>query len=516
MKAITLLFTLIFFSFTLSAQNLEGGIFIGAANYAGDLVEPKVPEFGENSIAGGLLLRHHINNKLAVRTNLFFGQIKGNDQNYTSRSDRGFSFTSFMGEASLNLEWSPLSKPRYNSDGSFKKSWSPYFFAGFGGNYSNPKTDYNTNDIPTSLLDKVEEDQSSLSSNFNVTFPIGGGVKFDLNEKLTLGIDGGVRPTMSDLLDGVSQSGNPDANDWYYFGGVTLTGRFGKKDNKKVLNNMVEAEEDKPLDRDSDGIPDFDDQCPTQVGKAAFNGCPDTDDDGIADKNDTCPDIAGLREFNGCPDTDKDGVADNDDDCPDLSGAVALNGCPDRDNDGIADKDDKCPDELGVTNNGGCPEVIVEAPVEEAPVEKTTEDYQPMYGESDGQAKVVKVDNRVTNIEVVELLEDAMEQVKFDLSSVNIKTESYPILDEIANLMSVHPDYYLTIKGYTDNSGENDVNDQLSMRRARRCYKYLASMGVSPRKMTFVGLGEANPIASNETEAGRKKNRRVEFEITRM
>ncbi|MEL6923667.1 MAG: DUF6089 family protein [Bacteroidota bacterium] len=524
MNAIRLLIPMLLLSFTTSAQNLEGGIFLGTSHYSGDLVPTQLPDFSQTGFAGGFFLRHHINPKLAVRTNLLVGSIAGDDNNFTERAFRGFNFKSTLMEASLNLEWSLLGKPRFNSDGSFHKGWSPYLFAGIGGNYTNPDVDYNTNDISQDLLARTQEDQTSLSSKFNVAFPIGGGLKFDLNEKLTFGVEAGLRPTMSDLLDGVSQSGNPDANDWYGFGGITLSGRFGKS---KTPETITDADEDKPLDRDGDGVADFDDFCPTEAGKAAFNGCPDTDDDGIADKDDSCPDVAGVKEFAGCPDTDLDGVADKDDECPDLSGAIALNGCPDRDNDGIADKDDNCPDEMGVSGNSGCPEVIVETTTEagstevmveeagEAPFTTNVSPGTTSTSTGGGQASYV-VDNVVRDIEVVELLEEAMEQVKFDLSSVNIKTESYPILDRIASLMQIHPDYFLTIKGYTDNSGSYDVNQQLSMRRARRCFKYLANMGVSTRNMTFVGLGSDNPRATNETERGRRQNRRVEFEITRQ
>ena len=514
MKAIKLLIPLLFLSLISNAQKLEGGIFLGASHYMGDMVSTRTPDFKESNFAGGLFLRHHINPKLAVRTNFLISSISGDDTNFDSKRNRGFNFTSPLMEASLNLEWSLLGKPRLNSDGTFNKGWSPYLFAGFGGNYTNPTTDYNTNDISAALLAKTQQDQSSLSSKINVSFPIGGGLKFDVNEKLTFGLEVGARPTMSDLLDGVSQSGNSDLNDWYSFGGITLSGRFGKG---KAPETITENEE--PLDRDGDGVADFDDVCPTEAGLAAFNGCPDTDSDGIADKDDSCPEIAGAKAFAGCPDTDNDGVADKDDECPDLSGAIALNGCPDRDNDGIADKDDNCPDEMGIGSNSGCPQVVVEA--EPAPVETTvvptppvtpapTVDYSSSSTVNSGQASYV-----VRDVEVVELLEDAIEEVKFDVSSASIKPESYAILDKIANVMQIHPDYFLDIKGYTDNTGSYEVNQHLSMRRARRCYKYLASLGVSPRNMSFEGLGPENPRADNGTDRGRRQNRRVEFQISR-
>lgn len=133
-----------------------------------------------------------------------------------------------------------------------------------------------------------------------------------------------------------------------------------------------------PTDLDGDGVLDFTDACPTEVGTAATFGCPDRDGDGIADAEDKCPDLKGLTTTLGCPDADNDGFADNQDDCPDKPGKIngcpdtdgdgfadkddecptvagRWNGCPDSDFDGVADKDDKCPNDPGPATTGGCP-----------------------------------------------------------------------------------------------------------------------------------------------------------------
>lgn len=104
-------------------------------------------------------------------------------------------------------------------------------------------------------------------------------------------------------------------------------------------------------DRDGDGIADKEDKCPDEVGKPGTLGCPDSDNDGFGDKMDDCPDKSG--KVNGCPDGDNDGFADKDDDCPTLAGR--WNGCPDTDFDGVPDKDDKCPKDPGPAASGGCP-----------------------------------------------------------------------------------------------------------------------------------------------------------------
>ena len=227
-------------------------------------------------------------------------------------------------------------------------------------------------------------------------------------------------------------------------------------------------------DRDNDGIADNDDKCPDAAGTAALMGCPDRDKDGIADNDDRCPDQAGTTALKGCPDRDKDGMADPDDACPDQAGSPALKGCPDRDGDAIADKDDRCPDQAGPASNRGCPEIKAE-----------------------DKAK----------------LERAIKQVQFQTGKATLLSKSYPVLNDVADLMNKYPDYSLTISGHTDNTGDDKVNQTLSERRAKACYDYLASKGVAAARMTHAGYGETKPKASNATAAGREENRRVEFEL---
>lgn len=81
-------------------------------------------------------------------------------------------------------------------------------------------------------------------------------------------------------------------------------------------------------DRDKDGVPDKEDNCPDEAGVKALGGCPDRDGDGVADKMDACPDLAGPVNQQGCPDSDGDGFADNVDKCPTVPGIAEMKGCP--------------------------------------------------------------------------------------------------------------------------------------------------------------------------------------------
>ncbi len=217
-------------------------------------------------------------------------------------------------------------------------------------------------------------------------------------------------------------------------------------------------------DTDGDGYPDDIDKCPTvpEDGKKPepTDGCPagsDRDGDGIPDVADACPDVP----------EDMDGVEDSD-------------GCPeeDADNDGILDTEDKCPTEPGprsdIAEKHGCPSLT-----------------------------------RITEDGEVALLEP----IQFEYNSAKIKTASYPILDEIVTLMKARGKLRIGVYGHTDDRGNDNYNLRLSKQRAASCMRYLTNKGIAARRLESEGFGETKPIATNGTDEGRAKNRRVEFKI---
>ncbi len=259
-------------------------------------------------------------------------------------------------------------------------------------------------------------------------------------------------------------------------------------------------------DKDGDDIQDSEDDCPDVAGPVAFNGCPDTDNDGIADKDDKCPNEAGILANNGCPeekpkDRDNDGVADDADECPDTPGIAGFNGCPDTDGDGVADKKDRCPSTPGIAAFGGCPD--------------TDKD-----GVEDAKDKCPKTAGSVANNgcpeiaqEDQEKLEIATQSVEFETAKSTIRTTSYPVLDQVVAILQKYPTHSISIDGHTDNVGSEANNQKLSESRAKACYEYLASKGISRSRMSYAGYGESRPIADNGSKEGRQKNRRVEFRV---
>ena len=107
----------------------------------------------------------------------------------------------------------------------------------------------------------------------------------------------------------------------------------------------------------------------------------------------------------------------------------------------------------------------------------------------------------------------AAKNIQFETNSARIKSVSRPVLDEVASILMQYPNYNVSIGGHTDSIGNADFNQRLSEKRAKACLDYLAQKGVSRSRMSSAGYGESQPIANNKYEAGRKQNRRVEFNV---
>jgi outer membrane protein OmpA-like peptidoglycan-associated protein len=285
-----------------------------------------------------------------------------------------------------------------------------------------------------------------------------------------------------------------------------------------------------PGDRDGDGVLDPDDACPDTPGVKSDdpkkNGCPenDRDKDGILDADDACPDEPGVADpdpkKNGCPvpkDRDGDGIPDAEDACPDVKGVHTedpkTNGCPapkDRDGDGIPDAEDACPDVKGVPTKdpktNGCPLDTdgdgIPDDQDACPNEKGVPDPDPT---KNGCPKAVRVNDQ----EIV-----ILDQVQFDTGKATIKKVSDALLDEVADVIREHPEITrLEVQGHTDNRGTKAGNKTLSQQRAEAVMKALVFRKIEPARLVAKGYGQDAPIAENTTDAGRQKNRRVQFKI---
>ncbi|SCY49755.1 OmpA family protein [Desulfoluna spongiiphila] len=198
----------------------------------------------------------------------------------------------------------------------------------------------------------------------------------------------------------------------------------------------------------------------------------DSDGDGVPDDVDTCPNTPAGQAVDalGCPvilDSDGDGVPDDMDVCADTPAGQPVDelGCPvilDADGDGVEDSMDRCPDtpQGAVVDNRGC---------------------------------------------------WVIQGLTFDTGETRIKSDFLPLLNEVVAVLMTNPEVRVSIEGYTDSQGSDTANQRISEGRAKAVQEYFVSKGVAEGRMEYQGFGEENPVADNETEEGRKQNRRVEL-----
>ncbi len=268
-------------------------------------------------------------------------------------------------------------------------------------------------------------------------------------------------------------------------------------------------------DRDGDGVPDLEDKCPDQPGPRENQGCPvskDSDGDGIPDDIDRCPldpeDLDGFQDEDGCPDPDNDGdgIVDKIDACPNTSGPISNRGCPvlDRDGDGIPDDQDKCPDQAGPKENGGCPDADRDG---DGIVDRLDKCPDVPGVAPDGCPK------KYTLVEVKKDRIVIKQQVHFQSAKSAVLPDSFPLLDQVVQVLRDYPKMRVSVEGHTDAIGGELLNMKLSQARAESVRKYLTGKGIPDDRLEAVGFGPTKPIASNKTEKGRGQNRRTEFRI---
>jgi len=326
------------------------------------------------------------------------------------------------------------------------------------------------------LGDRVYSDEMN-----DVFVVLGGGVHYFLNKYFS--IDGGLR--FNYIVDhGMDMNGYGGSQYGIFEARIGLNFHFPKvkdSDGDGIYDNVDMAIMD-PEDfdgfEDDDGAPDF-----------------DNDGDGVLDVNDEEPnipeDIDGFEDEDGVPDEDNDGdgLPDAEDKSPnfaeDFDGFEDEDGAPDLDNDGdgILDKNDKCPNEPetknGYLDHDGCPD------------EKPAKVYE----------EPVKVYDKAFYYE----------GINFRNTSDYISLDSRAILDKAVKYLKENPEIKLEINGYTDSNGSRELNLDISRYRAIAVRKYLVSKGISKYRLSINGYASDNPVATNNTEEGRYKNRRVEL-----
>lgn len=178
---------------------------------------------------------------------------------------------------------------------------------------------------------------------------------------------------------------------------------------------------------------------------------------------------------------------------PEPAPVVAVVPVADADGDGVLDDVDQCPDTPAGTSVDavGCPLPPPPPPCKTpAPGEKVS-----LAGCGTGDVIVLR-------------------GVNFEYDQARLTTNAKTILDNVGEELVANPAIEVELSGHTDSRGSDAYNQRLSQQRAKSVLEYLESKGVEASRMGAVGVGEAKPVADNETEEGRELNRRVELRVT--
>ncbi len=138
--------------------------------------------------------------------------------------------------------------------------------------------------------------------------------------------------------------------------------------------------------------------------------------------------------------------------------------------------------------------------------------FSSKYIEVGASSKVVKAPLAVQELEVGK--EYTLNDINFESNSYELDQVARSVIDEFIIFLKDNPELKADIQGHTDNVGDDNTNRQLSQNRAKTVYDYVLQKGISPQRLSHHGYGETRPIADNETEEGRARNRRTVFVIT--
>ena len=228
----TILFALLCTFSNANAQSLlnrlEFGLHAGTLIYQGDLTPSRFGSYRTPGWQLGASASMPLNHFLAVRANLMYGRMRGDDAAYAHpdwRQHRNFNFNSRVLEVSGLAVWNILGDPQHRT------GLSPYIFSGLG--FSFVKVNRDASDLDRDYFPAESGVQSGLDADLAhstpravFAFPVGVGVRYPLTERLSLNAETSYRITFNDYLDGFSQSGNPDMKDNYHSISIGIFYRF--------------------------------------------------------------------------------------------------------------------------------------------------------------------------------------------------------------------------------------------------------------------------------------------------
>jgi outer membrane protein OmpA-like peptidoglycan-associated protein len=353
------------------------------------------------------------------------------------------------------------------------QTWRPYFYAGVGALY------YEYEDRPSSMPRSPEHGWTGV-------VPVGVGAEFMVDSKVALDVSAGYAQTFAKGITSV----DPEKTGSYFniLIGVVFIGddedadpdKDGllTKDEKRMCTDPLNADTDR--DKLTDG---------EEVRRIKTDPCnADTDADSLQDGEE-------VRQYTTDPlnpDTDGDRLADG----AEVKVHLTMPLRADTDGDGLTDGDEVLThktDPLNPDTDGG-------TVADGTEVRRGTNPLNPADDIPKKESLAVEIGRPIV-----------LEGVVFEFNKARIKPESEETLMFAYTTMNDNPGIEVEIHGHSDNIGKAGVNLKLSQARANAVKDWLVARGVDPARIGTKGFGFVRPIAPNDTEAGRQKNRRIEF-----
>lgn len=462
---------------------------------------------------------------------LGYGIYSGRGYSKKVEQDAG-DYESSLTPITLRLKINPFNRNK----------WNPYIYIGTG------TAKYTLNKIP-----QISSRRQADTSGWFVIFPIGVGAEVKLSKKLLLDISLGGAMTSTLDLDGYRGEANSLYDSYFNLSfGLSWIGESCKSDRDN--DGLTKCEEQalgtdpEKADTDGDGLKDGEEVNIYKTNPLSV----DTDGDGLSDydevkKYNTDPNKAdtdgdGLNDYDeimiyksnpNVADTDGDGISDGDEVLKYKSDPLKV----DTDDDGLTDYDEIFKyktDPLNADTDGDGlsdkDEIINYRtdPLKADTDEDGLNDFQevviygtdPLLKDTDGGSvddgtevnRGTDPFNPYDDVEEVKVgVPIVLEGIYFAKGKATITAGSEETLNLALKTLQEHKDIVVEISGHTDNVGGKKYNKDLSQRRANAVKEWLVNKGIESNRIFAVGYGQDRPIAPNNSEENKQKNRRIEF-----
>jgi len=417
-------------------------------------------EVGNLNPVGGVSLKYSLANNFSVRVLLMGGSMESKNLGEAPSIYR--TTTSFYEgnvQALLNIV-------NFKSQNTGKNVAQLY--VGIGAGYTGASIKYSPGMPPT--------EATSVSS---ITIPFSAGIRFYISPLIDLGFEYSIKGSFSDHLDGFAPIGTANkSNDYYNIPQAYVAFNLGSfksarniewiEQTEKLYAELIKAKKEAQSQIENLRI---------QNEKLMVDMKKDLNTQ-MVDNQRKADSSMRMMQTSMKNDSDSDGVSNIFDKEPNSPAHAIVDGggrMLDIDKDGVPDYIDKCPTVPGKASSSGCP-------VQPTKTQLTT-------------------------------ISDGIKNLQFETGKAIIKSTSFPALNALAKMLNENTTFSFKIEGHTDNVGNPTENLNLSLQRAESVRLFLISKGVDGARITAKGYGDTKPIVSNDTAAGKAKNRRVDMTI---